>query len=264
MLATEVRPVVEFQVDSLRVVVHEDRARMGRAAAAGVAGAIADRQQAAGRANVVFAAAPSQDEFLAALVAQRGIAWSNVVGFQMDEYLGLDPDHRGSTRRYLQERLFRWTSIPAGDLHLIPGERAADPLQVALDYSSHISASPVDVVCGGIGDNGHLAFNDPHSADFLDPVAVKVVRLDPACRDQQLADGCFAHLGDVPTHAYTWTIPALLKAPVQSIVVPGARKAQVVLATVRGPIGEHCPATILRTHPGATLHLDRESARLLL
>lgn len=264
MLATEVRPVVEFRADALRVVVHEDRARMGRAAAAEVARVIADRQHAAGRAHVVFAAAPSQDEFLAALVAQRGIDWARVVGFQMDEYLKLDPDHRGSTRRYLQERLFRWTSIPAEALHLIPGEVVANPLRVALDYSAFIAANPVDLVCGGIGDNGHLAFNDPHSADFLDPVAVKVVRLDPACRAQQLADGCFADLADVPTHAYTWTIPALLQAPVQSIVVPGARKAQVVLATVRGPIGEHCPATVLRTHPGATLHLDRESARLLL
>ena len=264
MLATAARPVVEFQVDSLRVVVHEDRARSGRAAAGEVARAIADRQDAVGRANVVFAAAPSQDEFLAALIARHGIDWSRVVGFQMDEYLGLDPDHRGSTRRYLQERLFRWTAIPPDRLHLIPGERADDPLRVALDYAARMDDHPVDLVCGGIGDNGHLAFNDPHAADFLDPVAVKVVRLDQACREQQMADGCFAHLADVPTHAYTWTIPALMRAATLSIVVPGARKAQVVLATVRGPIGEHCPATVLRTHPGATLHLDRESARLLL
>ena len=264
MLATEVPPVAEFTVDSLRVIVHEDRARMGRAAAAEVARVIAERQAAAGAARVVFAAAPSQDEFLAALVARKGIDWSRVVGFQMDEYLGIDPDHRGSTRRYLQERLFRWAGIAADSLHLIPGERVDDPLRVALDYAARIEADPVDIVCGGIGDNGHLAFNDPHAADFRDPVAVKVVRLDQRCREQQLADDCFRLLDEVPTHAYTWTIPALLRAPVQSIVVPGARKAQAVLATVRGPIGEHCPATALRTHPGATLHLDRESARLLL
>ena len=264
MLATDIAPVIEFQVDSLRVVVHEDRARMGRAAASEVARTIADRQSATAKARVVFAAAPSQDEFLASLIALRGIHWTHVIGFQMDEYLNLNPDHPGSTRRYLQEHLFRWTAIPASGLHLIPAERADPPLQVALDYAALMDQEPIDLVCGGIGDNGHLAFNDPHSADFLDPVAMKVVRLDEACRQQQLADGCFPQLAVVPTHAYTWTIPALLRAPVLSMVVPGARKAQVVLATVRGPIGEHCPASILRTHPGATLHLDRESARLLL
>ncbi len=264
MLASEVQPVVEFTVDSLRVVVHEDRARMGRAAAIEVAQAIAARQSVSEKARVVFAAAPSQDEFLAALIAQRGIDWTKVVGFHMDEYLGINPDHPGSMRRYLQEHLFRWTSIPAEGLHLIPGEKAAHPLQVALDYAALIELDPVDIVCGGIGDNGHIAFNDPHSADFLDPVAVKVVRLDEACRRQQLNDNCFHQLEHVPTHAYTWTIPALLRAPLMSMAAPGPRKADAALATVRGPIGEHCPATALRNHPGATLHLDRESARLLL
>lgn len=264
MLATEVQPVLEFQVDALRVVVHEDRARMGRAAAAEVARIIAERQALSASARVVFAAAPSQDEFLAALVAHRGVEWSRVVGFHMDEYLGVDSDHRGSMRRYLQERLFRWASIPADRLHLIPGEGGVHPYQVCLDYIALIDQAPIDLVCGGIGDNGHLAFNDPHSADFADPVAVKIVRLDGACRQQQLADDCFRDLQDVPTHAYTWTIPALLRAPAISLVVPGARKAEAVLATLRGPIGEHCPATAIRHHPGTTLHLDRESARLLV
>ena len=264
MLANEVPPVADFQVDSLRVVVHEDRAKMGRAAATEVARWIADRQSTATKARVVFAAAPSQDEFLASLVARPGIDWTNVVGFQMDEYLRLAPDHRGSTRRYLQERLFRWTNIADDCLHLIPGEKRDHPLRICLDYAALFDREPVDLVCGGIGDNGHLAFNDPHVADFLDPVDVKVVRLDDDCRRQQLADGCFRTIEDVPTHAYTWTIPALLRARALSLVVPGARKAQAVLATVRGPIGEHCPATAIRTHPQATLHLDREAARLLV
>ena len=261
---TAIQPIAEFQVDSLRVVVHEDRARMGRAAATEVAQWIADRQATANKARVVFAAAPSQDEFLASLVARSGIDWTKVVGFQMDEYLRLDPDHRGSTRRYLQERLFRWTDIPSDCLHLISGEQATNPLQICLDYAALIDREPMDLVCGGIGDNGHLAFNDPHVADFLDPVTVKVVRLDDDCRRQQLADDCFRTLEDVPTHAYTWTIPALLRAPMISLVVPGARKAEAALATVRGPIGEHCPATAIRTHPHATLHLDRAAARLLV
>ncbi len=264
MIAPEAHPVVEFTVDSLRVVVHEDRARMGRAAAEGVARAIAARRADAPEVRVVFAAAPSQDEFLAALVAYQGIDWSGVVGFHMDEYLGLGPDHRASFRRYLQERLFRLAGLGADRLRLIPGEETDRPLRTALAYEQALLDEPVDIVCVGIGENGHLAFNDPPVADFLDPVLVKVIRLDAACRQQQLHDGCFDRLEDVPTHAYTLTVPALMAAPVVSVVVPGPRKAEAVLATVRGPIGESCPASALRNHPGAVLHLDRESARLLI
>ena len=264
MIPPDARPVIEFTVDSLRVVVHEDRARMGRAVAAEVARAIAARQAVAPRVNMVFAAAPSQDEFLAGLVAYAGIDWTRVVGFHMDEYLGLGPDHRASFRRYLQERLFRWTNLTGDRLRLIPGEEADRPLRTALAYEQRLLDEPVDIVCAGIGENGHLAFNDPPVADFLDPVLVKVIRLDAACRRQQLHDGCFDRLEDVPTHAYTLTVPALMAAPVVSVVVPGPRKAEAVLATIRGPIGEACPSTALRNHPGAILHLDRESARLIL
>ena len=264
MIPPETHPVLEFTVDSLRVVVHEDRAGMGRAAAEGVASAIAERQSIAPVANVVFAAAPSQDEFLAALVSYQGIDWSRVRGFHMDEYLGLDTDHPASFRRYLQERLFRLAGLGEDRLRLIPGEEADRPLGTALAYEQRLLDEPTDVVCAGIGENGHLAFNDPPVADFLDPVLVKVVRLDAACRRQQLNDGCFDRLEDVPTHAYTLTIPALMAAKLVSVVVPGPRKAEAVLATIRGPIGEACPSTALRNHPGAVLHLDRESARLIL
>jgi glucosamine-6-phosphate deaminase len=264
MIPPETRPVLEFTVDSLRVVVHEDRARMGRAAAEGIARAIADRQEAALNTRVVFAAAPSQNEFLAALVAYQGIDWSRVVGFHMDEYLGLGPDHPASFRRYLREHLFRLAGLTDDRLRLIPGEETDRPLRTALNYEQKLLDEPIDIVCGGIGENGHLAFNDPPVADFLDPVLVKVVRLDAACRTQQLNDGCFDRLEDIPTHAYTLTIPALMAAKTVSIVVPGPRKAEAVLATIRGPIGESCPSTALRHHPGAVLHLDRESARLIL
>jgi glucosamine-6-phosphate deaminase len=121
-----------------------------------------------------------------------------------------------------------------------------------------------DIVCAGIGENGHLAFNDPPVADFLDPVLVKVVKLDAPCRTQQVNDGCFERIADVPTHAYTLTIPALVSAPFVSVVVPGARKANAVLTTLKGPISESCPASVLRRHPGAKLYLDREAARLVL
>lgn len=258
------QPVAEFVVDALRVAVYEDRAQLGRAAAGMVARAIAARQAVVGPARVVFAAAPSQDEFLAALVAFAGIDWSGVVGLHMDEYLGLDADHPASFRRYLQEHLFRLAGLPADRLRLIPGEHADRPLRTCLAIEDALLADPPDISCVGIGENGHLAFNDPPVADFADPVLVKVVRLDAACRVQQVHDGCFGRIEDVPTHALTLTIPALMSARVVSAVVPGPRKAEAVLATLRGPIGESCPASALRNHPGAVLHLDRDSARLVL
>jgi glucosamine-6-phosphate deaminase len=264
MIPPETRPILEFTVDSLRVVVHDDRASMGRAAADEVARAIAERQGVAPVARVVFAAAPSQDEFLASLVACHGIEWSRVHAFHMDEYLGIDPDHRASFRRYLLEHLFRLATLAGSKLWLIPGEQTDRPLRTALAYEQILLDHPTDIVCAGIGENGHLAFNDPPVADFLDPVLVKVVRLDASCRRQQLNDGCFERLEDVPTHAYTLTVPALMAAKMVSVVVPGPRKAEAVLATIRGPIGESCPSTALRNHPGAVLHLDRDSARLIL
>jgi glucosamine-6-phosphate deaminase len=264
MTLSEPATIAQFVVDSLEVLVYETRALAGRAAARHVARKIVARQQAAGRANVVFAAAPSQNEFLAGLVAQQEIDWTRVVAFHMDEYLGIGADHPVSFRRYLQEHLFRLVGLGPDRLRLIPGERTERPLQTCLEYEDLLKAEPTDIVCAGIGENGHLAFNDPPVADFLDPVLVKVVRLDAACRNQQLNDGCFDRIEDVPTHAYTMTVPALLQAPVVSVIVPGPRKANAVLNTLRGPINEACPATVLRRHPGASLYLDRDAARLVL
>jgi glucosamine-6-phosphate deaminase len=264
MSLSETQTIARFSVDSLEVLVFENRAAAGRAAAQAIAESIASRQRAAGWAHVIFAAAPSQNEFLAGLVADKDVDWTRVVAFHMDEYLGIDADHPASFRRYLQEHLFRLVGIAADRLRLIPGEQVARPLETCLEYEERLKREPPDIVCAGIGENGHLAFNDPPVADFLDPVLVKVVRLDAACRTQQLNDGCFQHLVDVPTHAYTLTIPALLSASVVSVVVPGPRKANAVLTTLRGPISEACPATALRRHAGARLYLDRESARLVM
>jgi glucosamine-6-phosphate deaminase len=266
MSLPEVSPIADFRVDALRVLVYENRALMGRAAAGHVGQAVAERQAANGttRANVIFAAAPSQNEFLAGLVAHPKIDWSRVTAFHMDEYLGLEADHPESFRRYLHEHLFRLAGLPEERLRLIPGERVDDPTRVCLEYEEKLKAEPTDVVCAGIGENGHLAFNDPPVADFQDPVRVKVVKLDQSCREQQVNDGCFPALADVPTHAYTLTIPALLAAPVVSVVVPGPRKADAVLATLRGPVVERCPASLLRKKEGATMFLDRESARLVM
>ncbi len=260
-----ITPVAEFTVDSLKVAVYENRSQLGRAAAAGVVETIAARQKAVNRVNIVFAAAPSQNEFLAGMVAATEVDWSRVFGFHMDEYLGLDEDHPASFRRYLNEHLFGLVGLSGTDrLRLIPGEQAARPLRTCLEYEDKLRAEFIDIVCAGIGENGHLAFNDPPVADFLDPILVKVVRLDQLCREQQLHDGCFDKIEDVPTHAYTLTVPALLSAPVISVVVPGARKAEAVLATLKGPISESCPASALRRHVGARLYLDRESARLVI
>jgi glucosamine-6-phosphate deaminase len=264
MSFSELPTIARFREDNLEVFVYETRALAGRAAAAGIVQAIRSRQRSQGSANVVFAAAPSQNEFLAGLVAADEIDWSRVNAFHMDEYLGIDADHPVSFRRYLQEHLFRLVGLGPDRLQLIPGEQVERPLKTCLDYEDVLRANPTDIVCAGIGENGHLAFNDPPVADFRDPVMVKVVRLDALCRNQQLNDGCFERLEDVPTHAYTLTIPALLLAPVVSVVVPGPRKANAVLTTLRGPICEACPATALRHHPGARLYLDRESARLVL
>ncbi len=264
MISTDPAPIAQFAADSLDVRVYESRALAGRAAALDVAREIEDRLRDRGDARIVFAAAPSQNEFLAGLVAHRGIDWRRVVAYHMDEYLGLDADHPASFRRYLQEHLFRLVGLGPEQLRLIPGEQADQPLRTCLAYETLLRNGPPDLVCAGIGENGHLAFNDPPVADFLDPVLVKVVRLDAACRLQQLHDGCFDRIEDVPTHAYTLTVPALLQASAVSVVVPGARKADAVLNALRGPIAESCPASALRRHPNARLYLDREAARLVL
>jgi glucosamine-6-phosphate deaminase len=264
MSVLEPPPIAHFAVDSLDVLVFETRALAGHAAAQAVAREIRQRQDVAGQANLILAAAPSQNEFLAGLVSDKDIDWARVVAFHMDEYLGIGPDHPASFRRYLQERLFRLVGLDSGSMRLIPGEETQRPLRTCLAYEDRLRAETPDIVCAGIGENGHLAFNDPPVADFLDPVLVKVVRLDPACRNQQVSDGCFERVGDVPTHGYTLTIPALLRAPVVSVVVPGPRKANAVLTTLQGPIHEGCPASVLRRHPGARLYLDIEAARLVL
>jgi glucosamine-6-phosphate deaminase len=252
-------PLRTFRIDQLRVEVHSDRAAAGAAAAdlaaRAIAAACADRPVA----RVVFAAAPSQDEFLAELEG-RVADWSRVVGYHMDEYLGISADYPASFRRYLWERLFH--RIPA-QVRLIQGDSPLHPAEVGLAYERLLRAEPPDLVCAGIGENGHLAFNDPPVADFLDPLWVKVVRLDRPCRVQQFNDSCFERLEDVPTHAYTLTIPALCAAPTMTVVVPGPRKAEAVRATLMDPIDEACPATILRRHPGATLFLDPASASAL-
>ncbi len=241
--------------------IFPSKTEMARAAAASAAAILQAALTDRGSATFVAATGNSQLEFLAALAAEPGVDWSRTTMFHLDEYIGLPPTHPASFRRYLQEHLI--DRVRPGLVHLIQGD-SPDPRAECARLNRLIGSTPIDVAFVGIGENGHLAFNDPPVADFLDPVRVKVVRLDAACRTQQLNDGCFERIEDVPTHAYTLTVPALLSASTVSVVVPGPRKADAVLATLRGPFGEACPATALRHHSGATLYLDRESARHVL
>ncbi len=245
--------------DSLIVRCYADRAEMASAAAEFVTDAIRAACAERGEARVVFACAPSQDAFLDALAWQQ-IDWSRVVIFHMDEYVGLKADHPQSFRSYLRRHVLSRIGRSKA-IHLLAAERA--PVREAKRYAALLAERPLDLVCMGIGENGHIAFNDPPVADFKDPASVKVVALDPVCRQQQVHDGCFPKLAAVPKKALTLTIPTLLSARVISCVVPGERKARAVRATLLGPISKRCPASILRRHPRAVLAIDKAAASLL-
>ena len=232
---------------------------MGAAAAVLVAESIRAACDARGEARVIFACAPSQDEFLNALVEEE-IDWARVVVFHMDEYAGLTADHPRSFRRYLREHLVERIPAPRA-VHWIQAEN--DPAAEGARYAELLSEKPLDLTCMGIGENGHLAFNDPPVADFKDPLLVKKVQLDDLCKRQQVNDGCFPTVDAVPPFALTLTIPALIGARRISCVVPGGRKAAAVWDALLGPVSASCPASILRSHPNAVLHLDSDSASLL-
>jgi glucosamine-6-phosphate deaminase len=247
----------------LAVEVHADRPALGRAAARAVAAHLHGVLARQGEARVIFACAPSQDEFLDALIPEaRSLAldWSRITAFHMDDYVGLDAAHPQSFRHYLQHHLLR--HVPLGRFHPLPAEQP-DAGAVAARYSALLREKPIDLICMGIGENGHIAFNDPPVADFADPLLVKVVELDLTCRQQQVNDGCFPTLADVPLHAFTLTVSVFRQAKRLSIHVPGPRKAAAVGATVQGPVTTACPASILRLHPDATLYIDPAAAALL-
>jgi glucosamine-6-phosphate deaminase len=232
----------------------------GEAAAQSVAAAM--RELGAGRKvlGMIFATGASQVKTLRALTSLPDLPWHKVHGFHMDEYIGLSDDHSASFRRYLREKLTSRVSMAA--FHPIDGS-ATDLEQVRREYMEKLTAADPQICLLGIGENGHLAFNDPHEADFGDPEPMKIVTLDQACREQQLAEGWFPSLDQVPGRALTLTIPTLLKVPKLFASVPGKRKAAIVRRALRDPISVRCPATILRTHPDVTIYLDEESASQL-
>ena len=228
------------QVDKLNVKVYQTREEMGRAAAEEAAAAIRAAIAAKGEINMIFAAAPSQNEFLAHLIADKSIDFTKINAFHMDEYIGLPADAPQGFGNFLRERLF--DRVPFKTVNTIDST-AADPEAECRRYAALLQAHPCDIVCMGIGENGHIAFNDPHVADFGDKAAVKVVALDETCRQQQVNDGCFARLDDVPTHALTLTIPTLTAPEAVFCIVPAKTKANAVYATLRGGITEACPAS---------------------
>ena len=244
------------QADHLKIRTFPTRAEMGRAAGEHAASAIAAAIAARGAARVILASAPSQDETLATLIAAP-IDWTRVTIFHMDEYLGLPAGHPQTFRAYQQAKVL--SRLTPAAFHGIAGE-SPEAANECFRYATLLAADPIDVCCLGIGENGHLAFNDPPVADFADAALVKVVELDAACRQQQVNDGCFPTLEAVPTHALTLTIPALMSAATLVCSVPGPRKAAAVHATVQGPISTECPASVMRRHGDATLYVDTAAA----
>ncbi len=243
------------------VRVLSNRDEMGKRAAEQVVHLIRTVLALKDSVNMVFAAAPSQDDFLAYLTKSQQADWSRIVGFQMDEYVGLPVDSGQLFSRYLQKHLF--SRVRLKSVHLLDS-RATDPERECARYAALLCEHPADIVCLGIGENGHIAFNDPPVADFHDTHRVKVIELDERDRQQQVNDGCFPTTKDVPPHAYTLTIPALMSATYLSCVVPTERKAQAVFQALNGTISTAVPATILRTHPNITVFLDKSAASLLL
>ena len=246
--------------DQLCVKIATSRTEAGICAAEDIASCLRSLQDSQEEINMIFAAAPSQNEMLSALVSLPDIRWDKINAFHMDEYIGLPQDAPQSFGRYLREHLF--DKVPFRAVYTIQDETET-PEQTIERYSALLRAHPVDVVCLGIGENGHIAFNDPPVADFHDLFPMKKVQLDPVCRTQQVHDGCFASLDDVPQYALTLTIPALCRAAHMFCTVPAATKAQAVYDTIHQPINERVPATILRTHPHAVLYCDPDSASLL-
>lgn len=245
------------QVGTLRVVAYADKSEAGKAAANETANEIIRLAALQDEIGVIFATGASQLETLRYLRERADVPWEKVIGFHMDEYVGLLPEHRASFRGYLRKELPQQATMK----HFYELDATAMPLEVSCEiYARELKRANPQICLLGIGENGHIAFNDPWEADFNDPRDVKLVRLDDPCREQQQAEGWFDQLEDVPDEALSLTIPALMRVPKLVASVPGARKRAIVKKVLEVQISTECPATILRTHPNATLYLDCESS----
>lgn len=249
-----------YRCDKLKVAVYPDRLSLGAAAAGYVADHLKRLIAEKGHARVVFACAPSQNEFLAELIEQPEIPWQVVEAFHMDEYVGLPAVDPRSFRYYLREHFLK--HIELSEFHPITAD-ASDIEDECKRYAALLNRAPIDLICLGVGENGHIAFNDPPVADFEDMTSIKSVTLDHACRVQQVNDGCFPDIESVPKQALSLTIPVFRNAQKLSIVVPGQLKATAIKNMLEGSVSTNCPASILREHSDAKLFLDETSASLL-
>ena len=251
---------MNFKKDKLDVRIYDTRDEMGKASAADIAACIRKMLEEKEEINMIFSAAPSQNDMLKYLCSYDDIEWERINAFHMDEYIGLEADAPQGFGNFLRKYIFGlkpFKSVNCIDV------TAADAEAECKRYSKLLKEKPVDIVCMGIGENGHIAFNDPHVADFNDTELVKVVSLDDICRNQQVNDGCFVSIDDVPKFALTLTVPALMNAEYNFCVVPASTKAWAVNRTLTGEISEECPATILRRKDNAIMYCDADSASML-
>lgn len=248
----------ELKKDKLQVNIYPGRPELGVAAAEILTAKIAELLKTKEYVNIIFASAPSQNEFLNEIL-KKDIEWEKINAFHMDEYIGLDSDAPQGFGNFLKDRLF--SKVSCRTENYLNGN--IDPQEECKRYSDLLIKYPTDIVCLGIGENTHLAFNDPHVADFNDPLIVKVVDLAHDCRIQQVNDGCFSTIDQVPTHALTITMPALFKSDFAIAIVPGKFKATAINHTINSEISELYPSTILRRHNHAILFIDEDSASKL-
>lgn len=254
------KPLKEFKVDALQVAVYDTEAAMGKAAAADVAEEIVRLQKLKDEINIIFAAAVSQNEFLDRLCEYEEIDWTKINVFHMDEYYGLPQNDRRSLSSFLRSHFLDRVSVKN---RFFMNGACTEPEEECRRYGQLLDRYPCDLAFLGIGDNGHLAFNDPHVADFNDEKMVKMVDIDQISKQQQVNAGNFPDLQSVPSMAFTLTIPTLMKSKKMFCVVPTDYKAKAVYNTLNGPISEECPASVLRGYENAKLYLDRNSAKLL-
>jgi glucosamine-6-phosphate deaminase len=249
--------VIRFTSGTMKLEIHPSKKELGAAAANAAAEELRRLGQLRIGTGVIFATGASQLDTLATLTSIPGLPWNQVRGFHMDEYLGLDENHPASFRRYLREKLTQ--RVAMREFFEMDGN-AKDVQSVSREYVRQLSLAEPQLCLLGIGENGHLAFNDPAEADFDDPLAIKVVTLDDKCRQQQVSEGWFKTPEEVPKQALTLTIPTLFRVPKLILSVPGVRKAEAVRRTLQEPISTNCPSTLLRTHPDVTIYLDLDSA----
>ena len=252
--------VQAFAVEKLQVKIFSNRREMGKVAGQSVAEKMREIFKTKESLSIVFASAPSQNEFLEELSQNPGIHWNRVTAFHLDEYIGLPPDAPESFGHFLRVKLFE--KVHLGNVYYLNG-MVGDLEAECNRYGDLLKDHPLDIACIGIGENGHLAFNDPPFANFQDPLMVKVVELDVVSRKQQVRDGCFKNLQEVPQRAITLTIPVILSAAFIYCMVPGPTKIEAVRRTLQDSVSTDCPATILRKHGNAILFLDRDSAKLV-